>query len=110
MSGHAVDVITADGVWAAVLKSARGRCTHCDSLAVEKRPSMPGGSLRSGNTSAAGSVPLGIESADFRAARTTARTLPGRDLRFSLASMAGETCPLCIKHSCQFRYSAHVLL
>src|SRR5262245_51135664 len=43
MSGHPVGVITADDVWA-VLKSARGRCTHCDSLAVEKRPSMPGGS------------------------------------------------------------------
>jgi hypothetical protein len=43
MSGHPVGVITADDGWA-VLESAQGRCTHCGSLAVEKRPSMPGGS------------------------------------------------------------------
>jgi len=43
MSGRPVDVITVDDVWT-ILESARGRCAHCCSLAVEKRPSMAGGS------------------------------------------------------------------
>jgi hypothetical protein len=43
MSGHPAAMITTDDVWA-VLESARGHCAHCCSLAVEKRPSMPGGS------------------------------------------------------------------
>lgn len=43
MSGSPALVITADDVWA-VLEAARGRCAHCGSLAVEKRPSMPNGS------------------------------------------------------------------
>jgi hypothetical protein len=42
MSGRSEDAITADDVWA-VLEGARGKCTHCGSLAVENRPSMPNG-------------------------------------------------------------------
>jgi len=38
MSGRPAERITADDVLA-VLESARGRCAHCGSLAVERRPS-----------------------------------------------------------------------
>lgn len=41
MSGIPTTTISAD-VWA-VLVSARGRCAHCGSLAVENRPSKPNG-------------------------------------------------------------------
>ena len=40
MSGIPTTTISADDVWA-VLVSARGRCAHCGSLAVENRPSKP---------------------------------------------------------------------
>ncbi len=42
MSGRPAGMITADDVWT-ILESAQGRCAHCGSLAVEKRPSMSGG-------------------------------------------------------------------
>lgn len=38
MSGRPTERITADDVLA-VLESAQGRCAHCGSLAVERRPS-----------------------------------------------------------------------
>jgi hypothetical protein len=37
MSGRPETMISADDVLA-VLEKARGRCAHCDSLAVERRP------------------------------------------------------------------------
>lgn len=42
MSGRPVDTIAADDVWA-ILEGALGRCAHCGSLAVEKRPSETSG-------------------------------------------------------------------
>lgn len=42
MSGRPEAQITGSQVWA-VLESARGRCAHCGSLAVENRPSKPNG-------------------------------------------------------------------
>jgi hypothetical protein len=43
MSGRPANRITPDDVLA-ILEAARGRCSHCGSLAVEKRPSNPDGS------------------------------------------------------------------
>lgn len=43
MSGRPTSRITPDEVLK-VLEDARGRCSHCGSLAVEKRPSNPDGS------------------------------------------------------------------
>jgi hypothetical protein len=42
MSGTPTELLTGEDVWA-VLESARGRCVHCSSLAVENRPSKPNG-------------------------------------------------------------------
>jgi hypothetical protein len=45
MSGPPDAKISGDHVWA-VLSTAEGRCEHCGSLAVERRPSGPGGRPR----------------------------------------------------------------
>jgi len=42
MSGKPDSHLSVDDVWT-VLETARGRCTHCYSLAVESRPSRPNG-------------------------------------------------------------------
>lgn len=42
MSGVPETIVTTDDVLT-ILEAARGRCAHCDSLAVEKRPSTPAG-------------------------------------------------------------------
>lgn len=42
MSGKPDSLLTLNDVWA-VLETARGRCSHCYSLALESRPSKPNG-------------------------------------------------------------------
>jgi hypothetical protein len=42
MSGKPDSSLSLDDVWT-VLETARGRCAHCYSLAVEPRPSQPNG-------------------------------------------------------------------
>ena len=42
LSGRPETRVTADDVWH-VLEATRGRCCHCGSLAVEPRPTIPGG-------------------------------------------------------------------
>jgi hypothetical protein len=42
MSGRPEDRITWKDVWS-ILATARGKCAHCGSLAVEHRSSMPNG-------------------------------------------------------------------